>query len=138
VVGLRATSLTAPASTDSSGGAGLLDRVGPGWAPLGVVAALLVAVTIRDPHQSGSWLVCPTRALLGVDCPGCGSLRGLHDLGQGDIGAAMGHNILLIPGILFFVYAVFRRPGSRWAVVWGVAFVLFTIVRNLPGSPLAA
>ena len=57
---------------------------------------------------------------------------------MGDIGAAMGHNILLIPGILFFVYAVFRRPGSRWAVVWGVAFVLFTIVRNLPGSPLAA
>lgn len=106
--------------------------------PLGLVLALAVAVSIRDPHRSGSWAVCPTQALLGLDCPGCGSLRGLHDLARGNVTEAVGHNLLLIPGVLFLLYAVFKRPGSRWALIWGVAFVVFTVARNLPGSPLAA
>jgi len=127
-----------PTAQTSVRPAGIVDRFGPGLVPLSLVVALAVAVSVWDPHQSGSWAVCPTRALLGVDCPGCGSLRGLHDLVHGNVAESIGHNALLIPGILFLVYAVFRRPGSRWAVAWGIAFAVFTIARNLPGSPLAA
>lgn len=105
--------------------------------PLGLVVALATAVAVRDPHESGSWGLCPTYALLGVYCPGCGSLRGLHDLTQGSIAESIGHNALLIPGILFLLLAAFKRPGSRWATVWLVVFVVFTAARNIPGSVLA-
>lgn len=128
----------APAAQSDARSKSIIDRAGPGLVPLGIVLAITVAVAVRDPHQPGSWLVCPTRALFGVDCPGCGSMRGLHDLAHGHIAESIGHNALLIPGILFLVYAVFRRPGSRWAIAWGVVFAVFTILRNLPGSPLAA
>lgn len=113
---------------------GLWTRV----APLAVVLALTAAVALRDPHRAGSWAVCPTHALLGIDCPGCGSLRGLNDLAHGRVSESIGHNALLIPGVLFLAYAALRRPGSRWAVAWGVAFTVFVVLRNLPGSPLAA
>ena len=58
--------------------------------------------------------------------------------GTRNLAESIGHNALLIPGILFLVYAIFRRPGSRWAIAWGAVFVVFTVLRNLPGSPLAA
>ncbi len=109
----------------------------PRLLPLGLVVALATAVAVRDPHASGSWALCPTNALLGIYCPGCGSLRGLHDLTQGRIIESVGHNALLIPGILFLLFAAFRRPGSRWATVWLVAFVMFFVVRNIPGSVFA-
>lgn len=113
----------------------------PRWArlaPLGFVAAVAVAVTVRDPHVVGSWAVCPTYGLFGVFCPGCGSLRGLNDLVQGDLVAAVGHNALLIPAILFAVWAAVGRPGPRWGRVWLVAVIAFTVLRNVPGSPLGA
>lgn len=127
-----------PATTPATRPTNIIDRAGPGLVPLVIVLALTVAVSVRDPHAPGSWLVCPSRALFGLDCPGCGSMRGLHDLAHGNLAESVGHNALLIPGILFLVYAIFRRPGSRWAIAWGAMFVVFTVLRNLPGSPLAA
>lgn len=106
-------------------------------APAGFLAAVAVAVTVRDPHVAGSWGVCPTYALFGVYCPGCGSLRGMHDLVGGDVRAAFGHNALLIPAVVFVLWATVRTPGPRWGRIWLVAVVAFTLVRNLPGSPLA-
>lgn len=107
-------------------------------APLAVVLTMAIAVSVRDPHQSGMWPACPTHALLGIDCPGCGSMRALHDLTHGHVAESIGHNALLIPGLLFLAYAAVRRPGSRWAIAWGIAFAVFVVLRNLPGSPLAA
>ncbi len=107
-------------------------------APLGLVATITVAVAVRDPHGQGSWGVCPTLAIFGIDCPGCGSLRALHDLTAGRWSESVGHNALVVPAVLFLTYASFRRPGTRWSLIWAVAFLLFTILRNLPDSPLAA
>ncbi len=106
-------------------------------APAGVVLAAALAVTVRDPHTSGSWGVCPTYAILGVYCPGCGSLRGLHDLVAGNWSEAIGHNALIVPGILFVAFSAVGRPGRWWGHAWLVAFLVFTVARNLPGSPLA-
>lgn len=107
-------------------------------APLVLVAAITAAVTVRDPHGPGSWGVCPTQAICGIDCPGCGSLRALHDLTAGHWAESMGHNALVVPAILFIAYATVRLPGTRWSLAWTVVFLVFTVLRNLPGSPLAA
>lgn len=130
-----------------------------GLAALGIVSALGAVTLIRDPHVAGSLGHCPSLLLFGVYCPGCGMLRGTHDLIGGDFAAAVGHNVLLIPVLLLVVgWSVWalRIPalvpitegiGRRWRaigahrlpLVWimvGVALV-FTVARNLPGSTLA-
>jgi hypothetical protein len=106
-------------------------------ASVGLVVVYILIVVVRDPHDRGSWAVCPTWTLLGVACPGCGSLRALHDLGHGHWQEAMGHNLLVGPGIAFVVWSLHRTPGPRWARIWLGALVVFTALRNLPGSPLA-
>ncbi|MGN0062678.1 MAG: DUF2752 domain-containing protein [Nocardioides sp.] len=114
----------------------------------GLAAAALVVV--RDPHQGGSFGICPSLLLTGFYCPGCGSLRGTHDLLTGNLRESLGHNVLLIPGLVYIVWwwvselaaAHGRRvPGPPRSVgvsiFVGVLFVVFAVVRNLPGSPLA-
>lgn len=91
------------------------------WLPvLGVgaaVAAATVALHVRDPHQEGSWGVCPT-ALVGFACPGCGGLRAVHHLTDLDVAAAASSNLLLVLAVPFLV---------GW---WGLA-----LVRGLRGEP---
>jgi hypothetical protein len=125
-------------------------------APLGVaVAAGLFcgAVWLGDPTSTGGPLpVCPTKALLGIDCPGCGSLRMIYCLLHGDVAGAARFNALGLVAIGFLLWAfgawtygrvVHRRIGSwqhqRWAAV--VALVLVSawfVVRNLPMAPFSA
>ena len=59
-------------------------------AVLFVVIGTAVAVTLRDPHEPGSFGVCPSLLLFGSYCPGCGTLRGMADLISGDISATVG------------------------------------------------
>ena len=125
-------------------------------APIGVVVLAGIgcgAVWFGDPTSPGGPLpVCPTKALLGIDCPGCGSLRMISCLLHGDVLGAMRFNALGMVAILFLLWAfgawtygrvVGRRIGSwqhhRWAAM--VALVLtvaWFVVRNLPFAPFAA
>ena len=128
--------------------------------PLGaaaLVALATLALALRDPHRPGSWGWCPTQVLTHLDCPGCGGLRAVHDLTRLDVGAAASSNLLLVVAVPVVVLLWVRRvvvvwraaerggEGVRpltpspalWAVGLGVV-VLFTVVRNLPGSWLAA
>lgn len=110
---------------------------------VGVAAAVLVVV--RDPHTPGSFAVCPS-ALLGFDCPGCGTLRATHDLLTGQVVESMSHNVLTIPALgwlgWWWLARVTGLPGppqsSRAAYVLLVVIGVFTVLRNLPGSPLAS
>lgn len=118
---------------------------------LATAAVLGAALVLRDPHQQGSWLVCPTYAATGLYCPGCGSLRGINDLLTGHPLAAIGSNALLLPALAWLgwwwlheagVTIAGRRIGpapssARFAVVLLVVIAVFTITRNLPGSWLA-
>lgn len=112
---------------------------------LGTCAVLALA----DPGDSG-FPLCPTRALLGIDCPACGTLRGLHALFRGRPGQALDHNLLLLVavplGLLLWVGWVataIGRPGPdlrapRWLVPVAVGGALtFTVLRNLPGGALS-
>lgn len=118
----------------------------------GVVVGLAFALRIRDPHVPGSWGYCPT-ALLGFDCPLCGGLRGVNDLMHGEFVAAASSNLLLVTvGPLVVLWWLVQVQAAargkpvpvlprlrRWQLVLLLGGVLaFTVLRNLPGSWLAA
>lgn len=119
---------------------------------IGALTAATVALHLRDPHTEGSWGICPTAAM-GFACPGCGGLRAVNDLTNGDLVAAASSNLafvvllpFLVAGLAVWVVARWRgRPVSvpmrvvrpvAWA---GLALlVAFSVLRNLPaGSWLA-
>ena len=122
-------------------------------APIGVALAaglLCGAVWMGDPTTLGGPLpVCPTKALLGIDCPGCGSLRMLYSLLHGDVPASVRYNALGFVAVLFLLWAfgawTYGRIVGRKIVSWqhqrwaaAVALVLVSVwfvVRNLPFAP---
>lgn len=99
---------------------------------------------------------CPLHAATGWWCPACGATRGMRALLDGDVAAALGHNLLL-PVIMATVVAVWwawtrhalgraprawtRRiadlPPGVWVALGG-AVLVFTVVRNTSaGAALA-
>jgi hypothetical protein len=118
----------------------------------GSLAAATIALHLRDPHVTHSWGVCPLYALTGLYCPGCGGLRGVNDLTDGHVGQAASSNLLLVVTLPFAALFFLRWTYGAWSgrdvraipplprsVVTGllVVVLVFTIVRNLPGSWLA-
>ena len=123
-------------------------------APAGVAVAAAVAagyVGAVDPNEAGNYPTCPVLATTGLFCPGCGSLRAVHALTQGDVAAAVELNVLAVLGLMLLAaiwWAWARRswsgrprtsvasPTLLWMLLGGVA--LFTVLRNLSvGAVLA-
>lgn len=121
-------------------------------APAATIAGLglaSLALTLRDPHVQGSWGVCPSYALFGVYCPGCGGLRAVNDLGHLDVAGAAHSNLVfvaLVPLVVFFLgrwlldawQGRVRPPGllasKAFYLSLGAVLVVFTLWRNLPGG----
>lgn len=108
------------------------------------------AVWFGDPTTPGGPLpVCPTKALLGIDCPGCGSMRMLYSVMHGDLLAAVKFNALAVLALVLLVFAfatwtygrvIGRRMWSwqqyRWSALVTMMLVLvWFVVRNLPFAP---
>lgn len=129
---------------------------GPLAAPYAVAGAALAAtayVALVDPGQPGHYPLCPFKAWTGLDCPGCGGLRAVHDLTRGDVVGSLDNNaaflLLLLPAAVLAWFGWVRRarraargepaPASRlpsWTVYALVAALFaFTVVRNLPFVP---
>jgi hypothetical protein len=135
---LRAQLLTPPA------------LVGPLLVAVGAAASCAV-LAVHDPAD-GDYPTCPTRALTGLDCPGCGALRGMHRLLSGDVFGALGYNALMVLALPFLVAAylvwALRSAGvdvnvsaAARRVPAGAVLVtvlLFTVARNLPVPGLRA
>ncbi len=114
-------------------------------------AAALLMLRVYDPATSGMFPPCPVFYLTGWYCPGCGSLRALHQLLHGHLATAFRCNALLITALPFFGWFALRRyllkpkqppvlsaahsPWWLWAAL--VVIVVFGIVRNLPFASLA-
>jgi len=120
-------------------------------APIGV-AVIAVAgcayLALVDPNEAGHYPVCPSRAIFGVDCPGCGGMRGMHSLLHGDIAGALNHNVLLlivVPlAVVFWVRWLIsavqgRYPSvtsrqfqfrNRTLIISLVVILAFGVVRN--------
>jgi hypothetical protein len=120
---------------------------------IGAVAAAALAVTaavavlfVFDPSTAGFFPVCTLHEMTGLQCPGCGGLRAVHQLSHGHLAAAWRLNPLLVAllpvalwlGLREAVRAVTGRewPGIVTRPVFGwllaAAVVLFGILRNVP------
>lgn len=114
---------------------------------VGAVAGCALLAVV-DPSEPGRYPVCPTAALLGLDCPACGTLRGVHALARGRPLAALDHNVLLavaVPVALLVWWQLVRRAAGRpaaepswprWATPVAIfVAAVFGIVRNVPFEP---
>jgi len=119
--------------------------------PLGTAAAVGVAALalhVRDPHQHGSWGLCPFKAITGWDCPFCGGLRAVNDLGHGQLVEAAHSNLFFVASLplvlgLWLLWLSRGWTGDerrvlpprvlRPVTVAAAALLLaFTIYRNTP------
>lgn len=113
-------------------------------------SAVCVGVWLGDPTTpNGPIPVCPTKALLGIDCPGCGSMRMIYSVLHGNLLAAARFNALglVAVGLLIWAYVAWtyghvvgRRIRSwqhtRWAALTTlVLYVVWFVVRNIPVAP---
>jgi hypothetical protein len=136
-----------PTSTDpqvagASRTALLRDPMLVGAAGLGALGLLHV----HDPHQSGSYGFCPFLLLTGQPCPGCGGLRAMNNLTNGDAVGAISSNamavvLLVVMGGAWVVWFYRRWRGNpapllalNSPVLWGLlaAFAVFGVFRWTP------
>ena len=115
---------------------------GCGFGLLGLGAGLLLFFC--DPAKVPIYPVCVFHAVTGLQCPGCGSLRALHQLLHGDIRAALQFNAMLVVSLPFVTVLAIRvvrrqsrqQPGlgvrSEWLWLFLVAWIIFGVLRNLP------
>jgi hypothetical protein len=118
--------------------------------PLATAAAVglgTLALRVRDPHQHGSWGLCPFKAITGWNCPFCGGLRAVNDLGHGRIVEAAHSNLLFVGSIPLLVAVWVLWARRDWtgapsrvpaglarvaAIAVGVLLVAFAAYRNTP------
>jgi hypothetical protein len=105
----------------------------------------VVVLYFFDPATSGFYPVCPLHQITGLQCPGCGGLRALHQLLHGHLGAAWRLNplvVILLPAGLWLglregaglgAGPTGRGPAVRPVYGWAAAaaLVVFGVLRNL-------
>lgn len=118
-------------------------------AMLAALATGIVMLRVFDPATSGIFPPCPVHYLTGWYCPGCGSLRAIHQLLHGNLRAAWAMNpltVVLLPfltyGLTSFAICEIRGRGlpqpflrALWIRALCAAIILFGIARNLPLHP---
>ena len=114
----------------------------------GAAAAAAVGVVGVAEALDLSLPPCPLRALTGLPCPGCGSARCIADLLDGDLAAAVDHNLLVPIALIVVMWAgvaaAARRAGHplwdplrhRWAsMAVAVTIAGFWLLRLVPVGP---
>src|SRR5258706_9192566 len=94
-----------------------------------------------DPAQHAFYPVCAFHRVTGLQCPGCGSLRALHQLLHGRFAAAFHFNAVLVCSLPFLAWFALRfavlkmrnqsaaftvRPAWLWSAL--VAMVVFGVL----------
>ncbi len=104
-----------------------------------------------NPSTSGLFPTCPFLAFTGCYCPGCGSLRAIHQLARGHLLIALGLNPLMVFSLPFIGYffmsgamlAVVGRPLRTFFVrpvlIWALLGIIlaYWILRNIPVYPFS-
>jgi hypothetical protein len=110
---------------------------------VGSLAAALI-LYLFDPTRVRIYPVCVFHRLTGLDCPGCGSLRALHQLLHGNLREAFHFNALLIVSLPVFAWLGCRIARSEmmqqrpapirpvWVWLFIAAWILFGTLRNVP------
>jgi len=113
------------------------------------VAAVATLLFLFNPAEFKIFPLCFFYGLTGLRCPGCGTLRALHQLLHGNFWLAFKYNpltVLLLPSLGYFLFlsvlssnnekyarAIFVRPWLIWTLL--SAIILFWIIRNTPFYP---
>lgn len=121
--------------------------------PAAALAGLALGGTILfcfDPSSYPFYPICFFHQATGLLCPGCGSLRAMHQLLHGHVSAAFHFNPLLVLslplclwlGAVYAIQKISNKPtraafSAKW--VWVMVFIglVFSVWRNFPGSPFA-
>ena len=116
------------------------------------VMALIIAGTVFsllfffNPADVYFFPPCPFHYITGLYCPGCGSLRAVHQLLHGNLRAAFDLNplmVLMLPFVMLSIGLPFicKRPlawnflNINWGWVLFFTVVVFWILRNIPFFP---
>jgi hypothetical protein len=112
---------------------------------LAFVGGLLPVVYLENPERGGVFPPCPFRFVTGLKCPGCGTLRAIHNILHGDIAAGFRYNpltVLLLPLAIWFVAShvtmlvrgrplkgILLKPFWIWALF--VLIIAYGVLRNI-------
>ncbi len=147
------TTTTVYTGIPARGARAKLRALAPPLAVAAGAACACVAVWLGDPTTPGGPLpICPTKALLGIDCPGCGGMRMAYSLMHGDIPAALHYNAVSLVVVLLCVWSTIAwavgRLRGRWVNSWlhwrwtpltlAIVFIGWFAVRNLPFAPFTS
>jgi hypothetical protein len=96
-----------------------------------------------DPARAAIFPVCTFHQFTGLDCPGCGSLRAMHQLLHGQLREALRLNAFVVLSLPVWAWFGLRliwsglnggpaaiRPAWLWLYL--AAWVAFGFLRNLP------
>jgi hypothetical protein len=98
-----------------------------------------------DPARVRFYPVCQFHQLTGLSCPGCGSLRAMHELLHGHLTTALHLNLFLILSLPLFAVVLLRFAWHRtrgepvvivrplWLWSYLALWIAFGVLRNLPG-----
>lgn len=118
-----------------------------------IIAAVIPAAIILYLYNPSTSLIfppCPFKLLTGYYCPGCGSLRALHQLFHGNLIAALKLNSFMVLCIPLMIYLILSEmkikiKGRRLfpRIVFSQSFyvilltmiILYWILRNIPVPP---
>jgi len=114
----------------------------------------LAVLFMFNPSSTAFFPKCPFHSVTGLYCPGCGTLRGIHELLHLRIPNALKLNPLMVVSIPFIIYyaimhvcrGVFKYEDPLYVsqsrlppfFVWSILLtvILFWFARNLPFYPL--
>ncbi len=121
------------------------------WWLAGGCACVAIGIVLFEfnPSHYGFYPRCWLYTSTGIYCPGCGSLRAMHQLAHGHLATALRCNLLLTLSVPFVAIFALRYAASwtagkplptlairpRWIKALAVVLVLFTILRNIPCAP---
>jgi len=105
------------------------------------VAMVLVGFTLLfcfDPARAGIFPPCPLHYVTGLYCPGCGSLRAIHQLLHGNIARAFALNPLMVAslplmGLLLVRRSWTYRPWLPWCAL--AVLLCYGVLRNIGAWP---
>lgn len=117
-----------------------------------LLTAGAVYLFLFEPGRTGFFPLCPFRLLTGLQCPGCGTTRALHEVVHGNFLAAFMLNPLLLIASPFLVWAflrysltvmqggVPRKNALPAAYIYTIFFVVvgFWIFRNTAYYPFVS
>ena len=106
-------------------------------------AAGAVLYFLIDPTRVAIFPPCLFHELTGLDCPGCGAQRALHQLLHGNLIAAIRLNAMFIVslpllawiGTRYVICHLRNQPATfrfQWLWFYLAAWMVFGILRNLP------